>query len=53
MFGLQRALWLCQSLTNKTLAVFVGVAQREGPHILPDNTLIAACFPYTIFHSEI
>ena len=29
------------------------LSQREGPHILPDNTLIAACFPYTIFHSEI
>ena len=29
------------------------LAQREGPHILPDNTLIAVCFPYNISHSKI
>jgi len=29
------------------------LTQREGPHILPDNTLIAACFPYIISHSKI
>ena len=27
--------------------------QREGLHILPDNTLIAACFLYTVSPSKI
>ena len=29
------------------------LTQRGGPHILPRNTLIAACFPYAVFCSKI